>query len=197
MKTKLRFYKTNEGRWYADLPEYLDKKMGTLADLEMVSGADEWLDKLSNGTDSVTLALSDTEALANSIVHKGDGVYIAEMYDGKYVNHKLWLCPVTLFVFNGHYPNRIYYTVILTAKQAALIAKPVEVPLEEMMWKINLWANRGENKVSIILSTHYVTPETEKALEELGYKCFITYGLDKKPEMFNVSWAAADVATIL
>jgi hypothetical protein len=44
MRQILRFYRTTEDRWYIDLPEW----KGSIADLEMIEGADTMLDKLSN-----------------------------------------------------------------------------------------------------------------------------------------------------
>jgi hypothetical protein len=40
-----RFYKDPDGRWYVDLPEY----QGSKQDLEMVSGADAFLEILAQG----------------------------------------------------------------------------------------------------------------------------------------------------
>ena len=39
MEFTKRFYKTDEGRWYIDLPEWLDNDMPIEA-LEMIDGAD-------------------------------------------------------------------------------------------------------------------------------------------------------------
>ena len=52
-----RFYKTDEGRWYIDLPEWLDNDMPIEA-LEMIDGADLLLDKLSKYSNEVIINFS-------------------------------------------------------------------------------------------------------------------------------------------
>ena len=106
---KISFYNRN-GRWFADLPEYIAQG-GTEDDCEMVAGADSWLEYLSKGSDRVTLSLS-TSPLRNKLtLYESDefgATYIAHDYNEEIFNHRLWLCPVTLFVF-GEYPQTIYY----------------------------------------------------------------------------------------
>lgn len=114
MKALFDFYKTVEGSWFIDLPEY----PGPKSDLQMVEGADDMLDYLVKGaeidTNKITLYVSDTDTpyyiagthfldLIDSDV-QGEGWY---MWNGK----KIWLCPVTLYVF-GNYPETIYVKVI-------------------------------------------------------------------------------------
>ena len=110
MIRKVRFY-NRDGSWYADLPDYIASG-GTEEDCIMVAGADTWLDFLSDYTDNVVLTLSKDTPLSNRIdrIHE-DGfgaTYMAYEYDGQQVNHQLWICPVTLFLFN-EYPQTIYY----------------------------------------------------------------------------------------
>ena len=103
MRQILRFYKTTEDRWYIDLPEW----QGSIADLEMVEGADTMLDKVSDNTDECYLDMSDepfegadeiklVEDLTYSI---GGGDYIMPIYKGEVIDHKMWLCSVTVEVF--------------------------------------------------------------------------------------------------
>ena len=110
----IRFYKDEDRRWYADLPEYIAQG-GTIEECEMVFGADDWLDYISEKREAVTLALSDQDSLSEKIVlYESDefgATYIAHTYREEDINQILWLCPVTLFVF-GHYPKEIYYHVI-------------------------------------------------------------------------------------
>lgn len=111
MKQLFRFYKTPEDKWYIDLPEWT----GPISALEMVEGADDMLDKASNNTNECFLELSDTdfegadsiqliENLRDSI---GGGYYYMETYKGETINHRMWLCEVTEFVFGG-LPETIY-----------------------------------------------------------------------------------------
>lgn len=111
MRHTFRFYKTAENRWYIDLPEW----EGSIAELEMVEGADTMLDKVSGYTNECYLEMSDEpfdgadkialqEDLSDSI---GGGNYLMETYKGALVNHRMWLCEVTVKVFYG-LPEAIY-----------------------------------------------------------------------------------------
>ena len=111
MKQQFRFYKTPDNKWYIDLPEWTD----CVSALEMVEGADTMLDKASNDTNECYLTLSDrlfegadsitlTENLKDSV---GGGYYFMETYKGESINHTMWLCEVTEFVF-GYLPEVIY-----------------------------------------------------------------------------------------
>ena len=102
---KYRFYKTEENRWYIDIPDW----KGSIADLEMVAGADTMLDELSVHGDEITLELSTED--------KGIDYSILEFQkmtpggaDYTWGNKKVWLCDVTVFVFGG-FPGRIYFRV--------------------------------------------------------------------------------------
>ena len=110
----IRFYKDENRRWYANLPEYIAQG-GRVEECEMVSGADDWLDFISLNQENITLELSDQNSLSEKIVlYESDGfgaTYIAHTYREEDINQILWLCPVTLFVF-GHYPKEIYYHII-------------------------------------------------------------------------------------
>ncbi len=110
----IRFYRDENKRWYADLPEYIAQG-GTVEECEMVSGADDWLDFLSNRGDNITLELSDKDCLSEKIVmYESDefgATYVAYTYKEEDINQILWLCPVTVFVF-GKYPENIYYHVL-------------------------------------------------------------------------------------
>lgn len=123
----LSFYK-EYGIWFADLPAFLKAGLGTKANLMMVDGADSFLDYVSNNNKSATLKIStapfeDTEAVLKKI-HVGlnqelldqighakvdyGAYYHVEKYKEIVINHKLWLCPVTEYVFEGTYPQTIY-----------------------------------------------------------------------------------------
>jgi len=106
----LRFYKTDKHRWYVDYPSW----PGSIDDLEMVSGADEWLDHISNGGKEVTVKVSLEEQLKNKMgLFDLNGTYLVKSYNGEPVKHYLWLCGVTLFVFQTmNYPKTIYYEVV-------------------------------------------------------------------------------------
>ena len=59
MINKFKFYR-EDTRWYVDLPEFI-RNGGSKADLEMVLGADELLEELSKGRDTIHLSISTDE----------------------------------------------------------------------------------------------------------------------------------------
>lgn len=113
MVRTLRFYK-RDTRWYAYIPEYIEAG-GTEEECEMVGGSDEWLDLVSDFSDTVVVKLSGTEPLQEKLsLYNYDefgATYVACEYKEEIVNQQMWLCPVTLFVF-GEYPDTIYYQII-------------------------------------------------------------------------------------
>jgi hypothetical protein len=111
MKQTFKFYKTASNRWYIDLPSYT----GSVEDLEMVQEADTMLDKVSGFTNECYLELSNdpfegadviklVDDLSDSV---GGGDYIMPRCKGEVINHKMWLCSVTLKVF-GSLPTIMY-----------------------------------------------------------------------------------------
>lgn len=111
-----RFYKEEDNRWYIDLPDYI-RDGGSKEELEMVAGADLFLDILSQGSGAVKLILSQTpfEGAEKLHLYKTDedvpewgAVYHLFEYEGKETQLEIWLCSVTLFVFD-QYPPVIYF----------------------------------------------------------------------------------------
>lgn len=127
----LSFYK-EDGIWYADLPAFLEAGLGTKTNLMMVDGSDTFLDYISNNQDKASLKLSTepfegSEAVLNKIrigMNRGllDNIghaivdygayYLVEKFKENILNHQLWLCPVTEYVFEGGYPEKIYIKLI-------------------------------------------------------------------------------------
>jgi len=89
----------------------------------LVGVSDTYLDGLSNNTNDVTVSFSDvdfegsTDTLDRTKLGHDDtyldsvgharvdgGAYYQSIIDG----HNLWLCPVTKYVFQADYPERIY-----------------------------------------------------------------------------------------
>lgn len=113
----LKFVNENNNNWYIDLPNWTGRKSA----LQMVSGADELLDLISNNNNEVTLYVSFNDfdganriKLVNKCWFNGAN-YICDRYDNKTINHKLWLCDVTKFVF-GRFPDVIYFAPIKPIK---------------------------------------------------------------------------------
>lgn len=126
VETTRKFYK-EEGKWYIDLPEFLELNLGTKDNLLMVGGSDTFLDKLSNNGTEVTIRFSNVtfEECEDVLYRTGLGFdegYLEEVghpivdggayYKSVKQDHELWLCPVTKFVFQGNYPILIYIQVI-------------------------------------------------------------------------------------
>ncbi len=112
-KKELTFNKNEKGEWYLQLPEW----NGDPEDLQMVEGADQWLDLVSKGELKINLALStdnfDQAAVLTLLRTKeqnlgGGGIYYLESYQGATVGLKIWLCEVTRFIFDD-LPQKIYF----------------------------------------------------------------------------------------
>ena len=120
-----------KNRWYIDLPLWL----GPSSSLEMIWGADDLLNRISDGSNKVTLELSTrkfkgyddvldrvakmTELTDEDGSNAGYGRFDGAVYEvrNKHIKNKivtennLWLCGVTLFVFL-RYPKHIYFKKI-------------------------------------------------------------------------------------
>ena len=113
VKKELTFNKNEKGEWYLQLPEW----NGDPADLQMVEGADQWLELVSKGNSKINLTLStdnfDGAEVLTLLRTKeqnlgGGGIYYLENYQGEAVRLKIWLCEVTRFIFDD-LPQKIYF----------------------------------------------------------------------------------------
>ncbi len=110
-KMNLTFVK-EQGRWYVDLPQFLESGAGTKADLEMVAGADTFCDELTNGGDRLNVTISTepfTEAeysIKRTNNGKKEGRDYATYKKQRFILN-MWLCPVLLYVM-GSYPDTVY-----------------------------------------------------------------------------------------
>lgn len=116
---RFRFYKEVTGEWYVDLPEW----EGAKEELQMVSGADTFLDILSEGEAEVFVVLSkyhfeDSSFLEMKSLGRLEGWEIGSGAWYKLISYRgitfpdldIWLCDVTKFVF-GDFPKRIYFSL--------------------------------------------------------------------------------------
>jgi hypothetical protein len=112
MSTHYRFYKTEQNRWYIDLPEW----KGSQADLEMVAGADKMLDVLSDNGDQIKIEV-DYSCINKSNTHitlvldKKHQQILGGGADYYWGEEKIWLCDVTKVVF-GFFPKYINFKII-------------------------------------------------------------------------------------
>lgn len=114
-----KFYKESDSRWYVDLPEW----EGAKADLEMVSGADSFLEIMAEGDAQVdviltTYSFSGADELTMTKLGRienwelGTGAwYKLSKYRGIEFDLEMWLCDVTKFVF-GDFQTKIYFSKV-------------------------------------------------------------------------------------
>lgn len=125
---QLKFEKTKDDKWYIVLPSY----PGASADLEMIDGADKFLDAIDINDDSTVLV---------DIIHHGNGLntfvcvknpiwefnllevveQVGAYYEAKLkcdesgklyqVKFKVFLCEVTEWLL-GYFPKRIFIEVL-------------------------------------------------------------------------------------
>jgi hypothetical protein len=110
-----KFYRDTTG-WYVDLPEW----MGERWELQMVMGADTFLDLLAQDNNEIYVILSTEHFDGCETLHYmydgqlhtpelgGGAWYELDKYMGLDFKLQMWLCDVTKFVF-GDFPNKIYF----------------------------------------------------------------------------------------
>lgn len=108
-KHQFEFYKDETG-WYIDFPEFLQQGLGTKADLEMVAGADEMLDLLSNHADRIELTFSEENIPQHrfhlKMIHNNE---VGATYSTNVPEvPEVWLCNVTKVIFGGYHPQEIF-----------------------------------------------------------------------------------------
>lgn len=115
MDIKVLFYKNSDEEWYLDLPSWT----GDPKDLQLIKGADTWLDLIGSGSSTIHMALSDQKFNGAEILKLlripdqnlgGGGVYYLASYKRQKVGLELWLCDVTRFIFH-QLPQKIYFNV--------------------------------------------------------------------------------------
>jgi hypothetical protein len=119
-----KFYQEENGRWYIDLPEYIESGVGTKANLEMVAGADTFLSTLAQGERTITIEFTNEHFDGHDVqlIRSSNYGYTSELIDEaeldagawytvKDNNHDLWLCPVVLYLFNNTYPENIFIKI--------------------------------------------------------------------------------------
>ena len=183
----LNFVKDN-GLWYIDLPQWKESKESLL----MVSGADTFLEFVSDGNRRVSIQIKDSlEGVENpgdwltlildkekkntktAVVINGK-VEEYEMGGGDYtilgLNYKMWLCDVTKFVFNGVFPERLYFKNVTVYDEPTFKAFRETAdgkPVSFLEWVKNLFTKKDSEVIS---SQEDRISELECSLEELTYR---------------------------
>ena len=102
--------------WWLKLPEW----KGNPEDLQMIEGADQWLDLMSDGKPTINVGIADEKFKGAEILTLmrirednlgGGGIYYLETYKEQKLELKLWLCDVTCFVFHC-LPQKIYFSLV-------------------------------------------------------------------------------------
>jgi hypothetical protein len=111
----LHFKKDLHEKWHILLPDW----RGSPDELEMVSGADTWLDIVSDDKDECVVYMSE-EAFEGAHPIKliterlpeqgGGGNYVLEVYNMEIIDLEIWLCEVTRWLW-GKLPEVIYFRV--------------------------------------------------------------------------------------
>lgn len=104
---KLKFNR-EDNNWYIDLPDWT----GTKGELQMVAGADLFLDKLDEDFEDTVEVLADVKEfdgwdirLKKSFNSFGGAIYTVK---GAEFGLPIWLCAVTKYVFDNTLPKLIY-----------------------------------------------------------------------------------------
>lgn len=109
----LRFYKEDQKKWYADIPSWTGRKSA----LRMIAGADTLLNIIAKGRDEIYLYFSKEEIKDGNVLYFkkknwiNGATYQLKHYSGTNYNMKVWLCNVTLHVFDK-FPKKIYFKEI-------------------------------------------------------------------------------------
>lgn len=123
-------FKKLANNWYCDLPNYPE----FVSDLQMVCGADILCEELPykdhpdiKEVDIITTCFDSYDGIVKNkfqikleFVELGYGEYKEDTGatyrvtgDFKYNGLEIWLCDVTKFVFNGEFPEIIYFNPII------------------------------------------------------------------------------------
>lgn len=110
---EFRFYAKEESygkTWWIDLPAYTAQG-GDPAELQMVAGADDMLELLSEDSNEIRLQISEQKVKDFYELKRVDEIptISGRYYFDNATDLLLWLCPVTLWIFEGRYPEIIYY----------------------------------------------------------------------------------------
>jgi len=123
----IRFYKKDDGRWFADLPLYREAMLAggeTLEAIEnsceMVFNADAMLNLYSSGGTEVYLTISRKQFKGSDRLVTWDiedmlgsgQMYMMETFNSKPLNMILWLCDVTMFMFENSFPDELYIKIL-------------------------------------------------------------------------------------
>ena len=110
---QLTFNKLSDNKWYIDLPEW----EGDFADLEMVAGADDLLEILSQKlhrksiTFNVWTSKPDVPCASMTLIDNDCEGATYQVNNFMFYKGTAWLCNVARFVFGGIHPRYIFFKV--------------------------------------------------------------------------------------
>lgn len=109
---RIDFEKLENGKWYVVMDHY----EGDHEDLEMVEGADTFLDLITEDDMYASILLYDDEPTIGTysymelLSHDVDGATY-QVYDCAEYAGTVWLCNVAHLFFKGEHPETIYFNV--------------------------------------------------------------------------------------
>lgn len=116
-KYRLEFIKEDDGKWYANIPDWPKKYH---KNLEMVFGSNRLLDKLNkDGSNRVWMFInpkSKSDTTGNLFLERTgkslfNGAFYKVFSPEFEFREEIWICPVTLF-FLGYYPKNMVITYL-------------------------------------------------------------------------------------
>jgi hypothetical protein len=122
----LSFYNEN-GKWYIDLPYYLNNISGRKENLIVGNGVDEFLNIISKNSASVQVFVSTSRydgfearlSLIKRDINQIDypkfengAYYKLDVFNGFEKNQIMWLSDIFKYVFGGHFPNKIWIKIV-------------------------------------------------------------------------------------
>ena len=102
-----------DNRWYVVFDDY----EGSSEDLEMVDGADVFLDCITTDGLYASIELFDNEPTTGScsvlrLIDHDDYGATYQVENCEYFDRTVWLCNVTHLFFGGEHPEMVYFRVV-------------------------------------------------------------------------------------
>lgn len=104
-------FKKLASKWFVDLEDW----KGSIDDLEMVNGANTFLEMLSNKVNNDKLVMKvwtakpDEPCSKLQMINSDKDGATYQVENCKFYNSTVWLCNVTKYVFGGFHPGTIYF----------------------------------------------------------------------------------------
>ena len=106
------FEKADDRKWYVVFEDY----QGDYEDLEMVNGADTFLDVITSDDMTASIAISEEEPTEGTystlrMIDHDDYGATYQVENCSLYDKTIWLCNVAHLFFNGEHPDYIYFYI--------------------------------------------------------------------------------------